>query len=222
MSAIGGGGHYISDGAIMTWLAKEQDRIYGELDQSMDLSDKRAKFSDDLNNIKAELQQANDSKNFTKVDADLQNFMKTYGSDPELGDYCKGLQGMFDRIHTDLQAQTTWDTTQAANADMASRYTQSSGAHAKSLGVYNSTATGKGQLFSPPEGPRPEQHYSDDDMKSWQDLISGKTDVTGKNDQLTMIHIQELKATLDQSSQLGSTFISSGDKTSSAIINNIA
>ena len=222
MSAVGGGGNYISDGAIMSWLATEQNRIYGDLEQSMDLSDKRAKFADDLNNIKAELQQANDSKNFTRVDADLHELMKTYGSDPELGDLCQGLQGMADKIHTDLQAQTTWDTTHAANAAAAQTYTQSSTASAKSLGVYNSTTSGKGQLLSPPEGPRPEQHYSDDDMKSWQDLIGGKLDVSGKNDQLTMIHIQELKATLDQGAQLGSTFISSGDKTSSAIINNIA
>jgi hypothetical protein len=66
------------------------------------------------------------------------------------------------------------------------------------------------------------QGYDENTMKDWATQIDGKTDVAGKNDQLTMIHIQELKATLDQGSQLASTFISSGDKTQSAIINNIA
>src|SRR4051794_27447777 len=39
MSAISGGGNYISDGQIMEWLASQQDRIYGDLKESIDLAD---------------------------------------------------------------------------------------------------------------------------------------------------------------------------------------
>ena len=40
MSAVGG--NYISDGQIMAWLANQQDRIYGDLKESMDLAETRA------------------------------------------------------------------------------------------------------------------------------------------------------------------------------------
>jgi hypothetical protein len=203
----------------MAWLATEQDRIYGDLSKSMDLSDKRAKFADDLNNIKAELQQANDSNNFTKVDASLQDFMKAYGSDPELGDLCKGLQEMADKIHSDLPA------TQPALNPALQAVTQpppNGFSYYEDLVKPKPPATIGAPVAAPNQPARSEQHYSDDQLKTWDTLIGDKTDVSGKNDQLTMIHIQELKATLDQGAQLGSTFISSGDKTSSAIINNIA
>jgi hypothetical protein len=223
MSAVGGGGNYISDGQIMAWLATQQDRIYEDLRGSMDLSEKRAQFADQLNNIKAELQQANASKNFAKVDADLQAFIHDYGSEPEFAELCKGLQGMADKIHSDLGAQQTWDTAHAEPAPALQAYTQPTGGpHPTAFG--HSTAISPHGQYNTGDGgtQRPEQHYSDGDMQSWNDLIGGKLDGSSKNDQLTMIHIQELKATLDQGAQLGSTFISSGDKTSSAIINNIA
>ena len=78
------------------------------------------------------------------------------------------------------------------------------------------------KLQKPEAPPEPVRSYSKDTIDKWTKLIGDKVETSGKNDQLTMIHIQELKATLDQGSQLASTFISSGDKTSSSIIGNIA
>lgn len=213
MSAIEGNNNYISDGDIMAWLATEQDRIYGQLSDAMDLSDKRAKFADDLNNIKAELQQANASGDFRKVDADLQSFVNAYGSDPQLGDLCNGLDDMAAKIHSDLQGQTPPEL---------QVYTQPPSSDAATMNARLNL--GGGQLLQPirPEQPNTDagQHYSDADMQAWKDLITGKLDSSSKNDQLTMIHIQELKATLDQGTQLGSTYIASDDKTVNAIINN--
>jgi hypothetical protein len=223
MSAIGGGGNYISDGQIMSWLATEQNRIYSDLNESMDLSDKRAEFTDKLNNIKADLETANKSHDhdFSKVDGELQDLMGKYGSDPEFQGLCDGLKDMASQIHSGCQAQHDYADQQAQHSTDKANY------EAAFIRVVTQTASAadkalveKGYPQAPTEPPP--QVYDDGQMQSWDTLISGKTDVTGKNDQLTMIHIQELKATLDQSSQLGSTFISSGDKTSSAIINNIA
>ena len=76
MSAVsGGGGNYISDGQIMAWLANQQDRIYGDLKQSMDLGEKRADAASDLATIKLHLSEANKNQNFGKVDEELQAFV---------------------------------------------------------------------------------------------------------------------------------------------------
>jgi hypothetical protein len=66
----------------------------------------------------------------------------------------------------------------------------------------------------------PRHAYTDEGLKRWTDMLDGQIDNSGRNDQLTMISIQELKATIDQGSQLASTLISSSDKTSSSILNN--
>ena len=74
-----------------------------------------------------------------------------------------------------------------------------------------------------PEAPDvPVNGYTDEEIETWTNLIDGKLDSSSKNDQLTMIHIQELRGTLDQSTQLASSLIAGGDKTASAIINNLA
>jgi len=157
----------------------------------------------------------------SKVDGELQDLMGTYGSDPEFQELCDGLKDMASQIHSGCQAQQDYADKQAQYSTDAENYKEAWGrvlTFTASAADYALIEKGVPQA---PTAPGP-QVYDDGQMQSWDTLISDKTDVTGKNDQLTMIHIQELKATLDQSSQLGSTFISSGDKTSSAIINNIA
>lgn len=225
MSAVNGGGNYISDGAIMAWLANQQDRIYADLSESIDLSEERAGFTDELNNIKAHLQEANDSKDhdFGKVDAELQAFMEKYGSDPKFATLCEGIDDIAARVHQDYTGHKDY-------AEAHAQYVSGHQAYLQQMTQLTLTphalanAANNGTMPVDPEKPVDPgvQTYSADQMKSWDGLISGKGDIANKNDQLTMIHIQELKATLDQGSQFASTFISSGDKTSSAIINNIA
>lgn len=218
MSAVGGGGgNYISDAAIMSWLAVQQGRIYDDLRESMDLAQQRANFTDDLNTLKAQLQEANENKDFGKVNEELQKFLEMHREDPQFEAICSELEGMAKTIADDVQIRVDYDQQVIDYRNDFEDY------HA----LVNAIAQGKatGPAGDPPERPGsapPPQQYSDERLKAWTDLISGKVDGLGRNDQLTMIHIQELKATLDQGAQLGSSFISSGDKTSSAIINNIA
>lgn len=224
MSAVSGGGNYISDGAIMAWLANQQDRIYGDLRNSMDLAESRASFADDLNDIKAGLADANRTHDFGKVDGELQAFMEKYGSDPNFAETCEALQGVASQIHTNYEYASK------GHPEAFDKYRQD-------LLDYDVAVATQSQLVAGPNGsmdyaavekevPTPPADpivsYSKEQIDGWSTKIDGKLDVSSKNDQLTMIHIQELKATLDQGAQLGSTFISSGDKTSSSIINNIA
>jgi hypothetical protein len=223
MSAVsGGGGNYISDGAIMEWLARQQDRIYGDLRGAMDLSESRAHFADALNDIKAHLAEANRTKDFGKVDAELQAFIDKYGSDPNFAETCESLRGMADKIHGD------WDYANKGYNDAYANYTKDLVSYNSAVAAAESALAGShGSLQNsvirerqPTPPAVPTKSYKPEDIDTWTKLIDGKLDVSSKNDQLTMIHIQELKATLDQGAQLGSTFISSGDKTIDSILHN--
>lgn len=222
-SVSGGGGNYISDGQIMTWLANQQDRIYGDLRASMDLSEERADLTNDLNTIKSHLQEANESGDFAKVNDELQAFVGKYGADPRFKDLCDGIDGIATRVKSDYEGHKNYGDAFAKYKSEVKAVAEQDAyflLHSEAL----QEAISSGTLLTMPDFPVDPgvPHYTENQMKSWDELISGKTDHASKNDQLTMIHIQELKATLDQGSQLASTFISSGDKTSSAIINNIA
>jgi hypothetical protein len=220
MSAIGGGGNYISDSQIMVWLANQQDRIYGDLGESMDLAETRAEFSDALTDIKAHLDEANRSKDFGQVDGELQAFMDKYGSDPNFAKTCDSLREVADKIHVDHENAKNYDVDYAKYQNDLTAYLEAQANDAGRMMM------GLPRLADDLEEPQPPaavvKSYKSEDVDTWKQLIDDKLDTSGKNDQLTMIHIQELKATLDQGAQLGSSFISSGDKTTSAIINNIA
>lgn len=217
MSAVSGGGNYISDGAIMAWLANQQDGIYDDLKASMDLAETRADFNDELTTIKAQLADANEQKDFSKVDGELQAFMTKYGSNPEFADTCAALADMAQKIHGDYENVKDYDVKYA-------QYEQDLAAYNKKVAEMPATTLSNSavKLHKPEAPPEPVRSYSKESIDKWTKLIGDKVETSGKNDQLTMIHIQELKATLDQGSQLASTFISSGDKTSSSIIGNIA
>jgi hypothetical protein len=219
MSAVGG--NYISDGAIMAWLAEQQDRIYGDLKSSMDLAERRADFQSALTNVKSHLAEANNTKDFSTVDAELQDLIDTYGSNPEFAEACAALKPMADRIHADHvyktevypEAKANYDAAvaDAVNATEGGTITGRGGASPSNL--RNSSVESQ----KPAD---PISSYSEEDLDNWTNIVGGQVDNAGRNDQLTMIHIQELKATLDQGSQLASTFISSSDKTTSSILNN--
>lgn len=225
MTSINGGGNYVSDGDITAWLALQQDRVYGDLRDSMDLGQRRADFVDALNDIKTELHNVNktDQRDFSGVDAKLQELLKTYGNDPEFAELCQGLNQLADPIHQRVNAFEQ-------NARQREAYTNAvkdfvdSGGNMNGPSVQNKVIKGVLQTLNKPidPGQLPNIAYDDDQLKIWDDLIGGKLDVLNKNDQLNMIHIQQLKALADQGTQLGSQFIGSGDKATSAIINNIA
>jgi hypothetical protein len=216
MSAVGG--NYISDGAIMAWLATQQDRVYGELKESMDLAERRADFSGKLVDIKAHLEEANRTKDFGAVNQELQSFLTEYGSDPEFAEICDSLEPMATKINAD------WTYASEGYQAAYQKYEQD-------LVKYNAKAAGQTvldvkdssvELEKPVPPNPPTTSYEDADLKTWTNQIDGKLDATGTNDQLTMIHIQQLKASIDQSNQLGSQWIAGGDKSLDQIIGNIS
>jgi hypothetical protein len=210
MSAVGG--NYISDGAIMAWLANQQDRIYGDLKNSMDLAERRADFQSALTNVKSQLANASNTQDFSAVDKELQDLMATYGSDPEFAEACAELKPMADRIHADHTYKTE------VYPEARDKYDAAVVKAATSIVAGDTNLSNTVVTVAKPTDPI--SSYSKEDLDAWTNTVGGQIDNAGRNDQLTMIHIQELKATLDQGSQLASTFISSGDKTTSSILNN--
>lgn len=215
MSAVGG--NYISDGAIMAWLANQQDRIYGDLKDSMDLAERRADFQSALTNVKSQLADANNTKDFSAVDKELQDLMEVYGLDPAFAEAVEQLKPMADRIHSDLDYKTNVYPEAKEKYDAAVVEALAAIDSVNSGGSLDGLQNGVVLVGKPGE---PISSYSKDTLDDWTNIVGGQIDNAGRNDQLTMIHIQELKATLDQGSQLASTFISSGDKTTSSILNN--
>jgi hypothetical protein len=212
MASVSGGGNYMSDGAIMEWLATQQDRLYGDLRDSMRTSEARAAFADELTEIKAGLHRANQTHDFKQVDEQMQQFLETYGSDPAFAETCEGLKEMFGRIHDDTEGRL--------GKERAAELLKPDGGGDEPVAVGEANAKRyQGYQFALSLS---SQGYTDGELQDWDKLIDGKLDVAGKNDQMNMIHIQQLKATIDQGSQFGSQYIASGDKTSSSIINNIA
>ncbi len=205
----------------MAWLANQQDRIYGDLKESMDLAESRADFASELVEIKAHLEEANRNENFGAVDQELQAFLEKYRNNPEFADICESLEPIATRINED------WTYAQGDYSERYRDYMADSQAYANAVELGKSVELPPEMLAvleaGHPDAPIPPvKSYSDEDIKTWTNLIGDKLDSSSKNDQLAMIHIQELKATLDQGVQMASSFIASGDKTTSSIINNIA
>lgn len=234
MTSVSGGGNYVSDGMIMEWLATQQDRLYGDLRDSMSSAEKRAEFTDELNDIKSALHNANKgpSYDFTEVDKQMQAFLEKYGSDPEFEELCEGIKPMIEQVHKDTVDHTNNRNAVNDSQDAMNRFVERGG---DPNGPAVQRLEVAWQPGDPPYGrpydlvdkptlvqPLSPQMYSQSDLDIWDETIKGKLDVVGKNDQITMIHVQQLKATIDQGSQFGSQFIASSDKTSSSIINNIA
>lgn len=219
MSAVGG--NYISDGAIMAWLATQQDRVYGELKESMDLAERRADFNGALVDIKAHLEEANRTKDFGAVNQELQSFLNEYGSDPDFAEICDSLRPMATKIHQDVQYASGGYT------DAYATYVKDLESYNKAVDALKDTPNlppvdSAVELVKPEPPVAPTLSYEDEDLKTWTTLIDGKLDATSTNDQLTMIHIQQLKASIDQSNQLGSQWIAGGDKSIDQIIGNIS
>lgn len=206
----------------MSWLAEQQNRLYGDLRGSIDLSQERAEFADQLNNIKAELQAANKSHDFHKVDQLMQELLHRYEGTEGFDQLCEGLRGMTDTVHADQSLRDAYPEQLQQYRLKRNEYEAAGGDFKDPVTITKEDGTTRILYIPvPPRDPGP-LSYDDKTIDAWTNLIGDKLDVVNKNDQLTMIHIQELKSTIDQGSQLASSFISSGDKTSSAIINNIA
>jgi len=219
-----GVGNYQSNEAILAFVALQQGRMYGELEESMTHAELRGQMASDLNDIKLHLEQANRTADFSQVDAELQSFLADYGQVPEFAE-------ITDTVKEISVAVGEKQATLVAARDLGSAAFQTEDPVLAQRLLEQ--ADGAGPSSSEPEPPseadvalalaiQGANGFPKETLQGWLQAISEKLDASGTSDQLTMIHIKQLNDNINQSSSLASELISSRNSTLSAVINNIA
>jgi hypothetical protein len=201
MSAISGGGNYVSDSAILEWVTVQQNRQYGELQDAMDFATLRGDMTSDFAKIKQELQAASkDPKALKQLNEDIQAFQDKYGDVPEFDDVTKMVGQWADEVSSKAdalsglaQAQADWD----ALPPPADGETDTRGDR--------------------PVAPDP---LNADDVKDWAANADKVLDGTNQNEQLGMIRINEIKSTIDHTAEIASQLINSSNDTTAFAIHN--
>lgn len=194
MSAVGGGG-YISDGALLAWATQQQNRLYGDLQDTMHQQELQGQMASDLADIKLHLSALHNHPEETKnVDAELKAFVANYGSNPQFDE----ITGTVREIDKVVAAQLPQE-----------------------LGALTFFATGGHTSLAFNTGKTPKA-LPEATIKEWTDTLDKKLGAAGTNEQLGMIHINEIKSTIDQGTQMTSQLIKSSNDSMSSVIHNIA
>jgi hypothetical protein len=206
MSAVGG--NYMSDGAIMAWVAGQQNRLYGDLKTTMAVQEQRAQMTSDLADIKKNLEVANrHSEQFPEVYKEMQAFVEKYGDEPDFDELVGTVQEIAKKVEIKL----------SGNAAPAVAAGNNGSLFTKGIVVAASPLAKPGTSV---EVPKPSANFSDETIKGWMDAIDKKLDASGMNEQLGMIKINEIKSTIDQGTQMASQLIKSGNDSMNLILNN--
>lgn len=186
MSAVGG--NYVSDAQLLAWVTTQQDRLYGDLKDSMSFQQKQGEMTSDLADIKQALVAANENpKQFAALAEDMQAFVDKYGEVPEFSEIVESVQGIVKEVKF----------------------------RADELG--NAGANGFAEAVAVDRA-----KFAQGTVDSWIKALDEKLDAAGTNQQLGMLHLNEIKTTIDQGSQQTSQLLKSNNDTTSAIINNLA
>ncbi len=207
MSAVSGGGNYISDGALLAWATSQQNRLYGDLHDTMEQQELHGQMASDLADLKLHLQGlAKHPENIKDVEAELQTFLHKYGSNPQFDEITATLT----EIDKSLIAQMPTDKPTASSSVTG----HGAGAYYQ-VGSHVPSAHGAAISHSKPK------HLDQEQIKDWSDALDKKLGDAGTNEQLGMVHINEIKSTIDQATQLTSQMIKSSNDSMSSVIHNI-
>jgi hypothetical protein len=195
--------NYVSDSAILAWVQVQQERQYGQLGATMDFETMRGEMATDAANIKQDMLKASkDPKVIPGLNDEIQAFQDKYGDVVEFADVTAQVAEYADTVSSkagemsDLKdRQASWDALPVPTGDEPdTRGTR-------------------------PEAPKP---LDKDDVKSWADALDKIVDSSNQNEQLGMIHINEIKSTIDHTAEIASQLIKSSNDTTKFTINNFA
>jgi hypothetical protein len=184
--------NFMSSSTIEAWMESKTDDLYGNMRDAMDVSNTRAEAEQALNEIKAEI--LNAQKNGTdarELQKDLAATVKRYPDLPELAK-------VLGPIDKDL-------TERIAKADGPQTY----GPSWASITV------------QPKPGQIPVT-LSQGDSDTWTKEIGDTVDGLGKQDQLGLINIQEFNSQINQTKQIASALMDASDKAANSIISHIS
>jgi hypothetical protein len=195
--------NYVSDSAILAWVQIQQERQYGQLGATMDFETMRGQMATDAANIKQDMLKAsNDTKAIPALNDEIKAFQDQYGDITEFADvtakvaeYAETVSSKAGEMSGLSDQQATWDALPVpAEGEPDGR------------------------------GPRPEAPgaLNADDVKAWADTLDKIVDSSNQNEQLGMIHINEIKSTIDHTAEVASQLIKSSNDTTKFTINNFA
>ena len=207
MSAVSGGGNYISDGALLAWATQQQNRLYGDLQDTMHQQELQGQMASDLADIKQHLSALNGHPEETQnVHAELQAFVATYGANPQFDEITASVKEIDKTVAAQLPPEPVTPST-----PLATVYTILNSASSAGSGHVAATHV---DPIKPP--------LAEAQLKEWTDTLDKKLGAAGTNEQLGMIHINEIKSTIDQGTQVTSQMIKSSNDSMSSVIHNIA
>jgi hypothetical protein len=195
--------NYVSDSAILAWVQVQQERQYGQLGATMDFETMRGEMATDAANIKQDMLKASkDPKVIPALNDEIKAFQDKYGDVAEFADvtaqvaeYAETVSSRAGEMSDLPERQAIWDALPVP-AD--------------------GEPDGRGNR---PEAPGA---LDKDDVKAWADTLDKIVDNSNQNEQLGMIHINEIKSTIDHTAEIASQLIKSSNDTTKFTINNFA
>jgi hypothetical protein len=195
--------NYVSDSAILAWVQIQQERQYGQLGATMDFETMRGEMATDAANIKQDMLKASKDPNaIPALNDEIKAFQDKYGDIPEFADvtaqvaeYAETVSGKADEMATLSDRQAEYDA---------------------------KPVPGEGEADARGNRPEAPGALNNDDVKAWADTLDKIVDSSNQNEQLGMIHINEIKSTIDHTAEVASQLIKSSNDTTKFTINNFA
>ena len=192
--SISASSNYMSSLTIESWMEQKTDGLYGDMGQSMDVSNRRGAAEEELNKIK-DMTVAAKGKDGNALLAEVTSAMSEYSDIPEVA---TALQPLFDGLNA--QSQTVNEKDQTAGVAVSGTPVSSGSGSMTTGAPFNVDGTN-----------------ADD----WSAGIGHAVDALGKQDSLGLINIQEFNSQINQARQIASALLDSTNKTSDSIINHI-
>jgi hypothetical protein len=218
MSINASGTNYMSNASILEWMELKTERLYAQMRDSMGESNTRVDAEDALNDIKARMADLKASgADASPLRDQINETIKKYGAEfPEVGQV---LQPIEDELSTrieeaQLHQQQPNPTRQPQPTDRTSSTSSPpAGAGGETVGKHTEALPDKVEL--------PHVKISSEDAERWTNQITEKVDTLGKQDQLGMVHLQDINAQLNRAKDIASALMASADKASDNIVAHI-
>lgn len=187
---------YISNGELLAWLSQVTGNKWDEMRELMMATNSRHEVMADLEDLRTAYDQAAEDKNLNPIVPKLKELITKYEGTPYEGAIRELAQPRLVAAEAVLETYREKEDLEARGADAGAVESKHREADNRNNGFVD-------QL---------------DTMGKEAERMGGQL---GRDDQMTMIRIQELKDNIGQQVSLTSTMIKSDDETKSAIIMNM-
>lgn len=206
---------YLSDSAILAWVTEQQQRLYGDLHGAMDFVELRAGMAADAADIKQLMAEASDPTKLRELQQQLHAFAEKYGSFPEFAEVMETIGPITEQVNAKVAEYDDYDAKYA-------EYERGGAASESGNVEAGGQRDGDYPADHAPAPPENVAALAKDALDDLAATLDSKIDGSNNNEQIGMIHINEIKSNIDQSTQLASQLIKTSNDASAVVINNLA